>query len=148
MFAQHIYTCHCSGRPCDALIVLFQMRGLLGRHPRASQPPKRSRHLLLKSLFGVTAFVVLAFVSWVSFHSSYFSHSTPAANTVSASADAGVDYGHIATLELADDTFATDGWLSQLQSYLHSNRKLVGNRWAEFDSGLNSTCPVAYNRLK
>ena len=124
------------------------MRRLLGRQSRNPQPPKLSRQLLLKALFGVTAFAVLAFISWACFNSSAFQHSSPAANTVSTSADDGVDYGHIATLELADDTFATDGWLSQLQTQLHINKKLVGNKWQEFHAGHNSTCPVAYNRLK
>lgn len=103
---------------------------------------------MLKSLFGLTAIAVLAFVSWACIHSSSFRHSSPATNTVSTSADDGIDYGHIATLELADDTFATDGWLSQLESYLHTNEKLAGNRWHEFHAGLNSTCPVVYDRLR
>lgn len=132
----------------DTVCFALQMRRLLGRQSRNPQPPKRSRQLLLKTLFGVTAFAVLAFISWACFNSSAFQHSSPAANTFSTSADDGVDYGHIATLELADDTFATDGWLSQLQTHLHINKKLVGNKWQEFNAGHNSTCPVAYNRLK
>ena len=127
---------------------VIQMRRFLRRPSRSPQPPKRSRQLLLKSLFGLTAIAVLAFVSWACIHSSSFRHSSPATNTVSTSADDGIDYGHIATLELADDTFATDGWLSQLESYLHTNEKLAGNRWHEFHAGLNSTCPVVYDRLR
>lgn len=129
-------------------VCIIQMQRLLGRHPRAHQPPRRTRHLSLKSLLAVTALAVIAFVSWVALHSSHFYRSTSAVNTVSTSAAEGVDYGHIATLELADDTFATDGWLSQLRSYLHINRRLVGNRWADFHTGLNSTCPFAYTRLR
>lgn len=119
------------------------MKRLLARPARGSQTGRWSRQNLLKVLFAITAAVVLAFIGWAFVDTARLGYTAP----VLAQAE-DIDYGHLADLLLANDKFPSDGLLSQLQSYVTSNSKLRGDEWTNVSVGLNSTCPVKYNRLR
>lgn len=98
---------------------------------------------MLRLLFVATAAVVLAFIGWAFADTAKIDHGVP----VQVKSDT-VDYGQLASVLLANDTFPSDSLLSQLESYVISNSKLRGDDWDQMNTILNSSCPVKYNRLR
>ena len=121
---------------------LLQMKRLLARPARGPQS-RWSRQTLLRLLFVATAAVVLAFIGWALADTAKIDNVV----RVQVESDA-VDYGQLANVLLANDTFPSDSLLSQLESYVIPNRKLRGDDWDQMNSLLNSSCPVKYNRLR
>ena len=122
---------------------LQHMRRLLNRPGKGLQTGKAGRHTLLKVLLVITAAVVLAFITWASLDTARITAPAPLriqSNTT--------DYGHLAAMLLADDTFPSDTLSSQLWSYVWPNRKLRGHGWNRFDATINPTCPIKYKRLR
>ena len=98
---------------------------------------------MLRLLFVATAAVVLAFIGWAFADTARIDHVVP----VQVKSDT-VDYGQLANILLANDTFPSDSLLSQLETYVIPNRKLRGDDWGQMNSLINSSCPVKYNRLR
>ncbi len=122
---------------------LLQMRRLLARPARGSHLGRWSRQNLLKLLFVVTSAVVLAFIGWGFVDTARVKHSA----TMQLQSNE-TDFGHLANVVLANDTFPSDSLVSQLQSYIIPNANLRGNDWDQINDAVNSSCPVKYNRLK
>lgn len=98
---------------------------------------------MLRLLFVATAAVVLAFIGWGFADTAKIDHGVP----VQVKSDA-IDYGQLASVLLANDTFPSDSLLSQVESYVIPNRKLRGDDWGQINSLINSSCPVKYSRLR